>query len=35
MTYIIEGDGALVKEKGEEKPLKAGDFVWSTPKGSR
>ncbi len=24
MIYVIEGDGALVNEKGEEIPLKAG-----------
>ena len=34
MNYIIEGEGALINEKGEEQPLKAGDFPWSTPKGS-
>ena len=27
MNYIIEGEGALVNEKGEESPLKAGDFA--------
>lgn len=26
MNYIIEGEGALVNEVGEETPLKAGDF---------
>jgi len=29
MTYIIEG--ALVNEKGEEQPLKAGDFALVNP----
>ena len=27
MNYVIEGTGALVNEKGEEQPLKAGDFA--------
>jgi len=27
MNYIIEGEGALVNEAGEEQPLKAGDFA--------
>lgn len=27
MTYIIEGEGALVDEAVEETPLKAGDFA--------
>ncbi len=27
MTYVIEGQGALVNAKGEEIPLKAGDFA--------
>jgi len=27
MNYIIEGEGALVNEAGEETPLKAGDFA--------
>jgi mannose-6-phosphate isomerase-like protein (cupin superfamily) len=27
MTYVIEGQGALVNAKGEETPLKAGDFA--------
>lgn len=31
MTYIIEGTGALVKEKGEEQPIKAGDFALVNP----
>jgi len=26
MNHIIEGTCALVNEKGEEQPLKAGDF---------
>ena len=31
MTYIIEGEGTLVNEKGEEQPLKAGDFALVNP----
>jgi uncharacterized cupin superfamily protein len=31
MTYIIEGEGALVNEAGEEQPLKAGDFALVRP----
>ena len=31
MTYIIEGNGALVNESGEEQPLKAGDFALVKP----
>ena len=31
MTYIIEGQGALVNEAGEEQPLKAGDFALVNP----
>ena len=27
MNYVIEGQGALVNAKGEEIPLKAGDFA--------
>ena len=27
MNYIIEGEGALVNEAGEETSLKAGDFA--------
>ena len=27
MTYVIEGEGALVNEAGEEQPIKAGDFA--------
>ena len=27
MNFIIEGEGALVNEAGEEQPLKAGDFA--------
>lgn len=33
MNYVIEGQGALVNKKGEEKPLKAGDFALVNPKG--
>jgi len=29
--YVIEGSGALVNEKGEETPLKAGDFALVLP----
>ena len=31
MNYIIEGNGALVNEAGEETPLKAGDFALVNP----
>ena len=31
MTYVIEGTGALVNEKGEEQPLIAGDFALVMP----
>ena len=31
MNYVIEGTGALVNEKGEEQPLKAGDFALVNP----
>ena len=31
MIYIIEGEGALVNEAGEETQLKAGDFALVTP----
>ncbi|MCK5134271.1 MAG: cupin domain-containing protein [Bacteroidales bacterium] len=31
MNYIIEGEGALVNEKGKEQPLKAGDFALVDP----
>jgi quercetin dioxygenase-like cupin family protein len=31
MNYIIEGIGALVNEKGEEQPIKAGDFALVMP----
>jgi quercetin dioxygenase-like cupin family protein len=27
MNYVIEGNGELVNEKGDEQPLKAGDFA--------
>jgi uncharacterized cupin superfamily protein len=33
MNYVIEGSGALVNEKGEEQPLKAGDFALVNPEG--
>ncbi len=29
--YVIEGSGALVNEKGEEQPIKAGDFALVMP----
>jgi quercetin dioxygenase-like cupin family protein len=31
MNYIMEGKGVLVNEKGEETPLKAGDFALVEP----
>ena len=31
VNYVIEGIGCLVNEKGEEKPLKAGDFALVNP----
>ena len=31
MTYVIEGQGALVNEKGEETSLKVGDFALVNP----
>ncbi len=31
IIYIIEGTGAIVNEKGEEQPLKAGDFALVMP----
>ena len=31
MNYVIEGNGALVNEKGEETPLKVGDFALADP----
>ena len=31
MNYVIEGEGALVNEAGEEKFLKAGDFALVDP----
>jgi quercetin dioxygenase-like cupin family protein len=31
MNYVIEGIGALVNDKGEEQPLKAGDFALVNP----
>lgn len=31
MNYIIEGEGALVNEAGEETPVKAGDFALVLP----
>ena len=33
MIYVIEGQGALVNEAGEEQPLKAGDFALVSPEG--
>jgi uncharacterized cupin superfamily protein len=33
MNYEIEGTGTLVNEKGEEWPLKAGDFALVNPEG--
>jgi quercetin dioxygenase-like cupin family protein len=31
MNYIIEGIGALVNEKCEETPIRAGDFALVNP----
>ena len=31
MNFIIEGEGELVNEKGERKPLKSGDFALVLP----
>jgi len=31
MNFIIEGEGELVNESGERKPLKAGDFALVNP----
>ena len=31
MNYVIEGEGVLVNEKGEETPLKPGDFALVDP----
>ena len=31
MNFIIEGQGVLVNEAGEEQPLKAGDFALVLP----
>lgn len=31
MNYVIEGNGALVNDAGEETPLKAGDFTLVNP----
>ncbi|MDD4107554.1 MAG: cupin domain-containing protein [Prolixibacteraceae bacterium] len=31
MNYVIEGEGALVNAKGEETPVKAGDFALVEP----
>ena len=31
MIYVIEGSGALVNEKGQEQPIKAGDFALVNP----
>jgi quercetin dioxygenase-like cupin family protein len=31
MNFIIEGQGFIVNEAGEEKPLKAGDFALVNP----
>ncbi len=32
LNYIIDGEGALVTESGEERPLRAGDFVLVLPR---
>jgi quercetin dioxygenase-like cupin family protein len=31
MNYVIQGEGMLVNEKGEETPVKAGDFALVNP----
>lgn len=31
MNYVIEGEGALVNERGDETPIKAGDFALVSP----
>jgi len=31
MNYVIEGEGALVNEKGEETPISTGDFALVLP----
>lgn len=31
MNYVIEGEGVLVNEAGEEKPVRAGDFALVLP----
>jgi quercetin dioxygenase-like cupin family protein len=31
LNYIIEGEGALVTESGEERPVKRGDFALVLP----
>ena len=31
MNFVIEGEGALVNETGEETPMKAGDFALVLP----
>ena len=31
MNYVIEGEGALINEAGEETPMKAGDFALVMP----
>ncbi len=31
MNYLIEGEGVLINEKGEEQPIKAGDFALVLP----
>ena len=33
ILYVIEGTGEIVNEKGEEQPLKAGDFALVNPEG--
>ena len=31
INYVIQGEGALVNEAGEEQPIKAGDFALVMP----
>jgi len=34
MNFIIEGQGVIINESGEEQPLKAGDFALVNPNKS-
>ena len=35
MNCIIRGEGAMVNEKGEEQPIKAGNLALVNPDGKR